>query len=49
MPPNGKLSRTILAGSVSIACLGEKVKACDWQKAHLRTFNNIIQLGVDKI
>ena len=49
MPLDGKLSRTILAGSVSIACLGEKVKACDWRKAHLRAFNNIIELGVDKV
>lgn len=45
----GNVGCTILAGSISIAGLGEQVKACDWREVLLRAFDDIAQLGVDKV
>lgn len=41
--------RTVLACHVGVAGLREQIKAGDWGEALLRTLDDVIQLGVDKV
>lgn len=44
-----KPGRTVFAGCICIAGLGQQIKTSDGGEALLRALDDVIQLGVDKV